>query len=186
MSELTEITDMAEDAIIEAVRSEGTRPEHPRWHKPVALTTMIMALLAALGGLLAGITASESLFERTREIIEVSTLEGDRVCVETLKSKHEILTSLGETPDPAEIKRVAAFEGEMRELEAGTARDEALALATANTSMIFAIAVTLLSLGITLGGMAVVIERKWLWAAGLAFGAAGAAGVGLGILSMVT
>jgi hypothetical protein len=51
--------------------------------------------------------------------------------------------------------------------------------------MIFAIAVTLLSLGITLGGMAIVVERKSLWTVGILFGAAGALGAGIGVFYML-
>jgi hypothetical protein len=186
MSELTEMTDTAEDAVTEAMESEEVGEKHPGWHRQVALTTLVMALLAGLGGLLAGITAHEALLKRTKEIIEVSYLEGDRVHVETLNSKHEILTALGETPNRVEVERVVAFEEEMRELKAGTAREEALALTADNTHLIFAVAVVLLSLGITLGGMAVIVEHKFLWTVGLVFGVAGAAGIGLGVLAMLS
>ena len=52
--------------------------------------------------------------------------------------------------------------------------------------VIFAIAVTLLSMGIILAGMAVVIERKWLWATGLVIGTAGSLSVAIGIAVMLT
>lgn len=186
MSDLTEITQTAQDAITEEVGSKEVGGVHPEWHKQVAFTTLIMALLAALGGMLAGISVHQAFVERTKEIIEMSSLEGDRLYVETLKTKHEILVVLGETPDPAEIESMVAFEKELRELEAGAARDEALAATTGNAHVIFAIAVTLLSVGITLGGMAVVVERKWLWFAGLVVGTAGVLGVGVGIALMLS
>ena len=72
-----------------------------RWHKKVALSTLILALLAALGGLLSGITAQESQFEKIEEVINLTILENDRISVDVLKAKHEILISLGETPDEA-------------------------------------------------------------------------------------
>lgn len=186
MTELTEVTETAQDAVTEAIESPVVGPEEPRWHDHVALTTLIMALLAALGGLLAGMTAHEALLERTEEIIGMSSLEGDRLSAETLKSKHEILIALGRTPDPAEVERVAAIEQGMQEPQASTARKETLAVAASQTHLICAIAVTLLSLGITLGGMAVVVERKVLWTVGLFVGAAGAVGVGIGVLSMLS
>jgi hypothetical protein len=183
---MTEMTETAQDAVLEAVEAPGTRREQPRWHRHVALTTLIMALLAALGGMLAGMTANKALLNRTTEIIRMSSLEGDRQFVETLRSKHEILAAMGRTPDPAEVQRIVAFEQGVAQLEAETAREEALALSVADAHMVFAVAVTLLSLGITLGGMAVVVERKWLWVVGLLVGAAGAAGLGMGILTMMS
>ena len=93
MSELIEIAETAQDAVIEAVELKQVGGEQPEWHRQVAFTTMIMALLAAFGGMLAAITASDALLDRTKEIIELSYLEGDRIYLETLKSKHEILTA---------------------------------------------------------------------------------------------
>jgi hypothetical protein len=185
MSELTEMVETAQDAVTEAVESKEVGEEEPRWHNRVALTTLVMALLAALGALLAGTTANEALLDRTEEIIEMSRLKGDRLQAETLKSKHEILLALGETPDQAEMERVEAFETEMRELEAEGAREEALTLSSTSAHQVFAIGVTLLSLGITLGGMAVVVERKLLWYVGLLFGALGVLTVGIGVLTML-
>ena len=186
MSELIEIAETAQDAVIEAVELKQVGGEQPEWHRKVAFTTMIMALLAAFGGMLAAITASDALLDRTKEIIEMSYLEGDRIYLETLKSKHEILTALGETPDPAEVETVVAFEEKMRELETDTAREETLALAGARADTVFAIAVTLLSLGITLGGMAIVMERKFLWIVGVVLGALGAVGIGMGVLTLLS
>jgi cytochrome c peroxidase len=110
MSELPETVETAEDFITDAMDSQEAGDGHPRWHKHVALTTLVMALLTALGAMLASMSATQSLIERTQEIIEVNSLEGDRFYMETLKSKHEILTTLGETPDQAETKAIAAFE----------------------------------------------------------------------------
>jgi hypothetical protein len=186
MSEMMETSDTAQDAILEAVEAKEVGEEHPRWHKQVALTTLVMALLAALGALLAGRTANEALLGRTEEIIQMSRLESDRLCVETLRSKHEILLALGETPDQAEVERVEAFERETRELETEAAREEALALSSASAHQIFAIGVTMLSLGITLGGMAIVVEHRYLWYVGLLFGALGVLTVGLGTVTILT
>jgi hypothetical protein len=185
MSDLEEILETAQDAIMEAVESQEVGADAPRWHRQVAVTTLILAVLAALGGLLAGMTANEALLDRTQEIIDMNRLESDRAYVEMLKSKHEILTALGETPDPVEIEAVVAFEEEMAELERETADEEALVRVSANAHEIYAIAVTLLALGITLGGMAIVIERKFLWIVGIVFGALGAVGTGMGVLTML-
>lgn len=186
MSELTEMTDTAQEAATEALEAQEAGEKGTPWHRQVAFTTLIMALLAALAGLLGGITADAALIDRTREIIEVSYLEGNRACAETLKAKHEILTVLGKSPDAAEVERLRAFEKEQEVLQAESALEEVQVFETSSAHMTFAIAVTLLSLGITLGGMAVVVERRALWVAGLVFGAAGAAAVGLGVLRMLS
>jgi hypothetical protein len=185
MSELPESVETAEDFITDVLETQEVGDGHPRWHKHVALTTLVLALLTALGAMLAGMSAHQAMIDRTQEIIEVNSFEGDRNYVETLKVKHEILTALGETPDQAEITTIAAIEEEMLELEIKTFGDESLVITTTKSHHIFAIAVALLSLGTALCGMSIIVNQKYLWGAGLLFGAIGTVGVGLGVLRML-
>ena len=186
MSELPETVETAQDFITDGMDSQEVGNGHPRWHKHVALTTLVMALLTALGAILAGMSSHQAMINRTQEIIEVNSLEGDRNYVEALKSKHEILTTLGETPDQTEITTISAIEEEMLELEIKTVDDESLVETTTKGHNIFAIAVALLSLGTALCGMSVIVNQKYLWGVGLLFGAIGTAGVGLGVLGMLS
>ncbi len=185
MSELPETVESAQDFVTDVIEPQEVGDGHPRWHKHVALTTLVMALLTALGAMLAGMSATQSLIDRTQEIIEVNSLESDRIYLETLKSKHEILTTLGETPDQAEIEAIAAIEKEIQELDTQAAGEETLVLTDTRSHHIFAIAVALLSLGTALCGMSIIVNQKFLWGAGLLFGAIGTVGVGLGVLRML-
>jgi len=185
MSELPESVETAEDFIKDVMEPQEVGDGHPRWHKHVALTTLVLALLTAIGAMLTGMSAHQAMIDRTQEIIEVNSFEGDRNYVETLKVKHEILTALGETPDQAEITTIAAIEEEILELEIRAVSDESLVKTTTKSHHIFAIAVALLSLGTALCGMSIIVNQKFLWGAGLLFGAIGTVGVGLGVLRML-
>jgi hypothetical protein len=185
MSELPETVETAQDFITDVMEPQEVEDGLPHWQKHVALTTLLMALLTALAAMLAGMSSHQAMIERTQEIIEVNSLEGDRNYVETLKSKHGILTALGETPDQAEITTITAFEKEIQELDNETIDDESRVKTTTEAHHIFAIAATLLSLGTALNGMSCIVERKFLWRVGLLFGAIGTIGVGLGVLRML-
>ena len=158
----------------------------PRWHKQVALSSLVLALLAALAGLLAGLTASQELHIRTQEIMELTLRENERVNVQVLKTKHELLEGLGRTVDPAELAQVQAFEEEIETLASELVVEERQDERIGSTHLILAIAVMLLSVGITLGGMAIVVEEKFLWYAGLVVGAGGILGLVLGVVRMLT
>jgi len=185
MSELPETVETAEDFITDVMEPQEVGDGHPRWHKHVALTTLVLALLTAIGALMAGVSANQSLIDRTQEIIEVNSLEGDRINVQILKSKHEILTALGETIDQAEITTITAFEKETQELDTETVSDELLVITTTKDHYIFAIAVALLSLGTALCGMSIIVNQKYLWGVGLIFGAIGTVGMGIGVLRLL-
>ncbi len=81
---------------------------------------------------------------------------------------------------------MAALEDRTRELKASTASEEEMVRVSANAHEVFAIAVALLALGITLGGMAIGTERKFLWTVGLVFGALGTLGTGISVLIMLS
>ena len=184
MVDIGESTELVNELALESTAQDEDGWERKKWHKQVALSTLVMAVFAAVSGLLAGITAQTALLDRTAELIEYSILEGDRVNVEVLKAKHDLLISLGETPDEDEVNQIEAFEIEIKQLVKQTSLDETSVNLANTTHLIFSISVTLLAIGITIGGMSIIVELKWLWMAGMVFGAAGIIGVGIGMYSM--
>ncbi len=186
MSEPGESTEMASDLIMETTKEDKENGEREIWHKQVAFSTLVMAGLTAIGALLAGITAHNALLERTKEIVEISILGGDRVNIEVLKAKHEILLSLGETPEESETDQIRAYEVEIEELKGDAAGEEAEILSANFSHLVFPIAVTLLAVGITVSGMSIIVEQEFLWIVGIVFGVVGAVGVGISILTMVS
>jgi len=183
--ELNDSTELTNELIMDEVKEDKAERDPPTWHTWVAMSTLLMASLIAIGALLAGITAHEALFDRTEEIIAVSTSQGARIAVEVLKTKHEILISMGETPAKAEIAQIQPYDTEVAELQYEVNRDEAIVQSAIHTHLVFAIAVTLLAVGISLSGMAIILDSKLLWYAGMVFGVVGAMGVGTGIVMML-
>jgi hypothetical protein len=144
-----------------------------------------MALLSATGALMAAISAHESLLERSQEILDFVSLETDRVEIEVLQSRHDILRQLGEAPAESEVARVRAWREDMGREKEELSKEESIVGATTSAHLVFAVAVTLLSIGITLGGMAIIARQRFLWLIGLVFGAAGALSVALGFRDML-
>ncbi len=184
MSEIGETTAMVADLAMEETDRGKAVEMRPRWHEQVALSTLVMAMLAAVGALLAGIAVQEATMERMQEIIDFSILEGDRVEVEILKAKHEILIGLGKTPDQSEMEQIHFFEEEKERLGKEVTLEEAYIQSSMSVHLILAMAVTILSVGITLCGAAIVVDMKYLWIAGLVFGVIGTIGLGAGIFSL--
>lgn len=184
MSELGESTELANELAMDSMKRDEAEWTPNKWHTWVAMSTLLMALLAAVGALLAGITAHEALLYRTEEVIAISIVEGSQVCVEVLKAKHEILISLGEMPDEAEIAQIQAYDTKVAEFAKEAAREEASAQKAIHPHLIFAIAVTLLAVGTSLGGMAIILDQKLLWYTGMVFGVVGTIGVSAGVVML--
>lgn len=185
MSEEFESSELVNELAMEQLDDDGAESGAKNWHRTVALWTLVLALLAALGGLLSGITSHEAQLEKTEEIINLTILEGDRVTIEILRAKHDLLISMGETPDASEVEEIRLFEKEVAEKQEEIIEEETLAQAFGQTHLVFAIAVTVLAVGISVSGMSVVVDQKWLWGVGMVFGAVGAVGVILGIIFML-
>jgi hypothetical protein len=144
-----------------------------RWITQVALSTLVMALLSALGALMAAISAHESLLERTQEVLDFVRLQNDRLEIEVLRAKHDLLRQSGVEPAASELSRIRAYETDLLRMTEQTTEEEAVVRTSAHAHLVFAIAVTLLSVGITLSGISMIARRRPLWIAGLAFGLAG-------------
>ncbi len=181
--EIGDSAELANELIMESAKEDGEGYERkPDWHGKLAAFTLVLALLTAVGALLAGITAHESLLDSSQESLDATIIEGDRVTIEILRAKHEILLSLGQTPDPAEVQRVEDYDAEIASLDTES-EDEESAIATANsTHLILAVAVTLLSVGIAISGMAIIVDTRKLWFIGIGFGVVGTLGLIYGIL----
>ena len=185
MSEPEIASELLDEMLMESTKADEAGGG-PGWHRQVALSSLVLALLAALAGLLAGLTASQELHVRTQEIIELTRLENKRVYVEVLRTKHELLEGLGRAVDPDELAQIHAYEEEAAALVSEVAAEEAQDHRIGSTHLILAIAVMLLSVGITLGGMAIVVEERSLWIVGLIIGIGGAFGLVLGVFRMFT
>ena len=84
--------------------------------------------------------------ERTEEILELSKLEGDRLHIEVLRSKHDVLRSLEKPVDDRELERIREYETEAAVLSANIAREEMQVGIANEKHAIFALGVTLLSI----------------------------------------
>ena len=163
------------EIVTEAVEVASEESRSPvAWHRGVAFTSLVLALLAATAALLAGITAHEILLERTEEVIDVSRIEGDRVTIEVLEAKHEILVAVGVEPPEDEVAQIAAYRDETRDLESEAAAAEGAVVTASSEHLRFAVAATVVAVGIAISGLSVMMARRWVWLAGTVVGVVGA------------
>lgn len=168
---MTEYGESAEVAA-ELALEEAERGQ-PSWFRGVAFTTLILSIAAATAALIAGMTAHESLLSRTEEIVDLTKAESELVIVSILVSKHDVLTAVGQTPDPDEVARIEEFEAEAERLEAEAEELEQEATETGSIHLIAALSATLFAVAIAVTGLSAIVRMKWLWLAGGAIGVVG-------------
>ena len=175
-----EINDVADTALEVASETD------PQWLTWISISTMAMAVITAVGILLAGITLNEFFLERTQELVELNRLGVDRVNMEVLESKLHILTVLGEPLDSDEVQKLQDYREEASVLAPLVAEEDAVSRRALFEHELFAIGVTLLSIAITITAVSAILKKKSLWFSGLAVGALGAGFVAVATITMVS
>ncbi len=181
MAELGESAELAAELALEDV-SGGV----PSWYRGVAFTILLLSVVTALSALLAGMTAHETLLDRTEEIIDVSVAESDVLTVEILRTKHQLQAALGQPVDPAEVAEIERMESDAEEFEKEAAVAEASALGAASNHLLLAIAATIAAIAIAVTGLAPIVFQRWLWIVSIVIGSLATILLGIGIVRIFT
>jgi hypothetical protein len=142
----------------------------PTWFRGVAFTILVLSVVTAVAALLAGMTAHETLLERTEEIIDISIAETDQLTADLLRTKHDIQRALDQPVSAAEIEQIESLETEQTEFEAEADFAEASTLASASNHLLLATAATIGAVAIAVTGLAPIVRQRWLWAVGVVIG----------------
>ncbi len=169
----------------DAVEDDEAQRKSPRWITLNTVSTLVLAMIIAVGILLSGITLNQFLVQRTAEVMDVSKLNADRISIEILESKHDVLTSLGLSPDEAEIERIREYRRHAEEMNARIAEEGEGGEVSLREHELFAVGVALLSIAITMSAVSNLLKEKRIWMAGLAFGFVGSGFVIAGVSEML-
>ncbi len=185
MTEYSEGAEVAAELAMESVGEGSTDGVNLSWHRSAAFATLVLAVLAAISALLAGVTSGEILIDRTEEIVDLSEALSDQVRVEVLEAKHQLLAAAGVGIPPEDIAEIEAIEVAEKELKEAqeAARDKAFA--AESTHLVFGIAATIVAVSIAVTGLAVIANQRWLLAVGGLGGLIGLGILGIGLFEFV-
>jgi hypothetical protein len=144
-----------------------------KWVLFVALTTAVIAVLAAITGLLAGDHSDEAMLAQIRSSDQWAFYQAKSIKSEQIASADKILAAMGKTPsaqDSAKIKAnktdQAKIMQEAKDLQQES--DEHVA-----RHKVLARGVTLFQVAIAIGAISIITKRKALWVASMGFAAIG-------------
>jgi hypothetical protein len=167
---------------------EGAEEKKERWVLYLALSTAFMAVLAAVGGLLAGHHANEALIERVKASDQWSFYQAKNLKQEIAANTDQILHALsagkltGNEPVPDHSKDIARYEKEKEGIKEKAQEAERESEAHLGKHVPLARAVTAFQIAIAISAIAVLTRRKILWYGGLLLTAVGIVFLILGIL----
>jgi len=152
---------------------EHARESEEKWILGVALSTAILAAIAAIASLLAGQHINEGLISQIKASDSWGWYQAKGIKAGILDAKIDLLKSQGKQPAGDDVARAAKYADEQKDLlkEAGSLEKESKAHIERHEDL--ASAVTLFQIGIAISAIAVLTKRRLFWFVGLAFGCAG-------------
>jgi hypothetical protein len=156
----------------ETLREEAEKAHH-RWISQVALSSALLAVLAAVAELIADHHANEGVLEEIKASDRWSFFQSKGIKASVLQTKVELLGELGRTPRPDDMKQLETYKGEQSGIE-----DEAHGLERSsdrhmNEHNALARTVTFFQIAIALAAISVLARRRWVWFVSLGLSTAG-------------
>jgi len=148
-----------------------TAQEH--WVSAVALSTAILAALAAVTSLLSGHHANEAMLAQIRAASQWDRYHFNNVKSSVLLTKTDILQALGKDPERADLEKVEEYQEKRDKLTEEARGEEHESKTHLEEHLILARGVTMFQIAISVAAISVLTRRKWFWYLGLGLGAAG-------------
>lgn len=143
------------------------------WTLGVALSSALLAALAAVCSLLAGHHANEAMIEQIQGSDAWAFYQAKGIKAAVLGSKIELLEAEGRAVSAADRENVARYKREQEEIQSEAKEKQKASEAHLASHVVYARAVTLFQVAIAVGAISVLTARRSFWLVSLAFGAAG-------------
>ena len=141
----------------------------PPWISGVALSTAILAVLAAITGLLSGKHANEAMMDQIRASDQWSYYQAKSVKASVLDAK----MTLTDTVTEKDKEKAAQYQEEQGEIKREAEEKEGAAKSNFHKHEIFARGVTMFQIAIAIAAISALTKRRTFWFVSLLFGLIG-------------
>ena len=151
----------------------------PPWISWVALSTAILAVLAAIAGLLSGMHANEAMMSQIQASDQWGYYQAKSIKAAVLEAK----TTLAEAATEKDKEKAAQYQEEQSEIKREAEHKQAEAKANFHKHEVFARSVTMFQIAIAVAAISALTKKRRFWYVGLVFGLAGAIFLVLGSMA---
>ncbi len=144
-----------------------------KWVMGVALSSALLAGLAAVTALLAGHHANEAMVDQIRAANQWSYFQSKSIKENLLTTKRDILEGLGRETDGRDRAKLEEYRKDKEDIQRQAREKETSAEHHLHTHVTFARGVTLFQVSIAVGAISVLTQRRRFWLISLLFGLAG-------------
>src|SRR5215831_10111721 len=139
------------------------------WISGVALSTAVLAVLAAIASLLSGEHANEAMMNQIEASSQWSYYQAKSIKAAVLDAK----TAFTGAPDESDQAKRARYEKEQEEIKSEAQRKEAAAKSYFHRHEVFARGVTMFQIAIAIAAISALTKKRSFWVVSLVFGAFG-------------
>jgi Domain of unknown function (DUF4337) len=143
------------------------------WVLWVALSSALIAAMAAIASLMAGHHANEAVLDQLASSDQWGYYQAKGVKSAVLSSKSELLQALGHTPQSGDAEKLKRYEEEQNEIKNAAQEKQAGAALHLTSHTIFARSVTMFQVAIAISAISVLVRRRLFWFISLGFAAVG-------------
>ncbi|MDB5031919.1 DUF4337 domain-containing protein [Mucilaginibacter sp.] len=151
------------------ILSEGKE----RWVLFVALSTALIAVLAAITGLLAGEHADEAMLAQIHASDQWAYYQAKGIKSETLNQTNKLLLAFGKTPIATDEDKINANKKEQAEIKKQAEEFQKESDVHVAKHSVFARGITLFQISIAIGAISIIVKRKGLWLVSIGFACIG-------------
>ena len=142
------------------------------WVSWAALSTAVLAVLAAIAGLLSGHHVNEAMMNQIEASDQWSYYQSKSIKASVLDAKMELA---GGAPDASDQSKRDRYEKEQEEIKSEAERKETAAKSNFHKHEVFARGVTMFQIAIAIAAISVLTKKRRFWIVSLLFGAIGCA-----------
>lgn len=141
-----------------------------KWISGVALSSALLAVIAAISALLAGHNANEAMMEQIQSANRWAYYQSKSIKAAVLSSKMQLIHEMGKKVQEKDEEKLAEYKTEQDEISKEAHEKEASSQKYLHIHETFAKAVTFFQIAIAVAAISVLVKRRRFWFVSLAFG----------------
>jgi hypothetical protein len=144
-----------------------------KWVIFVAMTTAVIAVLAAITGLLAGDHADEAMLSQIHASDQWAFYQAKGIKSDVIAQGDKLMLALGKKPSPQDSAKISSNKADQAKIMAEAKGAEKESHEHSAKHKILARGVTLFQIAIAIGAISIIVKRKVLWVVSVGFAAVG-------------
>ncbi len=144
-----------------------------KWTMGVALSSALLAALAAASSLIAGHHSNEAMIDQIRASDQWNYYQAKGIKANLLGAKLELLKAVGKPSSEKDQEKLIEYKNEQEEIKRTAEEKEHASERHLHSHVIFARAVTMYQVAIAVAAISVLTQRRRFWMISLGFGLVG-------------